>query len=72
LATGGRPRVLAGEVSKKQAARMLSVSKSTVLRLLRAGHEGEDMQIPNATTGRNGGANTGVQNPVENDLAEGA
>ncbi len=59
-----RPRVLAGEVGKKQAARALGVSKSTVLRLLRAVGEAEGMEIPPAPIGRNGGAMPGVQTPV--------
>lgn len=68
--TSLRPQVIAGEISKKQAARTLGVSKSTVLRLLRADHAGQDMQVSNPPTGRDGGAKTGVQNPVENALAE--
>ncbi len=59
-----RPRVLAGEVGKKQAARALGVSKSTVLRLLRAAGEAEGMEVPPAPPGRNGGAMPGVQTPV--------
>jgi DNA invertase Pin-like site-specific DNA recombinase len=61
-----RPLVLSGEVSKKCAARTLGVSKSTILRLLRAnGDTGSaDEKIRTRSPERNGGPNAGVQNPM--------
>ena len=46
MATGGRPRVLAGQMSRPAAARTLGVSDGTLRRLLAAADFPEGSPIP--------------------------
>jgi DNA invertase Pin-like site-specific DNA recombinase len=67
-----RPRVLAGEVSKKQAARTLGVSKSTILRLLRAVGQAKGLTVSPWPSERNSGPERGSKTlstccPVDRD-----